>query len=117
VSVENPRFYSRIEILRRIPATIRFLSLEPLLAAMPNLPLEGISWVIVGGESGPRSRPMKPEWVSNVRDQCLKQGIPFFFKQWGGPRKDVTGRELEGRIWDEMPCRQPRVDFAVESLL
>ena len=116
VSVENPRFYSRIEVLREIPAPVRFLSLEPLLAAMPKLPLEGISWVIVGGESGPRSRPMKQDWVCDIRDQCLRAGIPFFFKQWGGTRKDITGRRLEGRVWDEMPRRQSKVDFAAGAL-
>lgn len=117
VSVENPRFYSRIEILREISAPVRFLSLEPLLAGMADLPLKGISWVIVGGESGPRARPMKPEWVCDVRDQCLRSEIPFFFKQWGGPRKNVTGRELEGRVWNEMPSRQTLVDFHVQALI
>jgi protein gp37 len=103
VSVENPRFYSRISILREISAPVRFLSLEPLLAAMPKLPLEGISWVIVGGESGPRSRPMKPEWVCDIRDQCATFGIPFFFKQWGGVHKSRAGRMLDGRTYDAMP--------------
>lgn len=116
VSVENPRFYSRIAVLRELPAPVRFLSLEPLLAAMPRLPLEGISWVIVGGESGPRSRPMKQEWACDIRDQCVRAGIPFFFKQWGGARKDITGRKLEGRVWDEMPHRHSQVDFAVGAL-
>ena len=106
VSVENPRFYNRIESLRVIPASIRFLSLEPLLSSMSSLPLEGISWVVVGGESGPGCRPMKPEWVREIREQCRKAKIAFFFKQWGGPRKDVTGRVLDGRIWDAMPQRQ-----------
>ena len=103
VSVETPRFFWRIDLLRRIPAAIRFLSIEPLLAPMPALPLEGISWVIVGGESGPRCRPMKPEWVRHIRDQCKETGVAFFFKQWGGPRKDTTGRRLDGRTWNEMP--------------
>lgn len=103
VSVENPRFYGRIEMLRKIPAFVRFLSLEPLLAPMPHLPLAGISWVIVGGESGPGCRPMKPEWVREIRDQCARAGVPFFFKQWGGLRKNITGRLFEGRVWDEMP--------------
>lgn len=116
VSVENPRFYSRIAILRETPAPVRFLSLEPLLAPMPNLPLEGISWIIVGGESGPHSRPMKPEWACDIRDQCVRVGIPFFFKQWGGARKDITGRKLEGRVWDEMPSSQPQVDLAVGAI-
>lgn len=103
VSVENPHFYGRIEMLRKIPAFVRFLSLEPLLAPMPHLPLAGISWVIVGGESGPGCRPMKPEWVREIRDQCARRGVPFFFKQWGGFRKNITGRLFEGKVWDEMP--------------
>jgi protein gp37 len=116
VSVENPQFYSRISILRGIPVAVRFLSLEPLLAPMPKLPLEGIAWVIVGGESGPCSRPMKPEWVCEIRDQCVKSAIPFFFKQWGGIRKDISGRKLEGRIWDEMPDRKPQFDCTIGAL-
>jgi protein gp37 len=106
VSVENPRFYGRIESLNVIPASVRFLSLEPLLSSMSALPLEGISWVVVGGESGPGCRPMKPEWVREIQQQCRKAEIAFFFKQWGGPRKDVTGRLLDGRIWDAIPQRQ-----------
>jgi protein gp37 len=116
VSVENPRFYHRIAILRKIPAAVRFLSLEPLLAPMPGLPLEDISWVIVGGESGPHSRPMHAEWVCDIRNQCLDAGIPFFFKQWGGIRKDITGRTLEGRTWNEMPDRSPDYDFAIRAI-
>jgi protein gp37 len=103
VSVENPRFYWRIESLKQIPASVRFLSLEPLLSSMSRLPLEGISWVVVGGESGPGCRPMKPEWVREIREQCRRGEIAFFFKQWGGPRKDMTGRTLDGRVWDSMP--------------
>jgi protein gp37 len=103
VSVENPRFYWRIEVLSTIPSFVRFLSLEPLLAPMPGLPLSGISWVIVGGESGPGCRPMEASWVTNIRDRCVANGVPFFFKQWGGPRKDIHGRFLEGRLWDQMP--------------
>jgi|HubBroStandDraft_6_1064221.scaffolds.fasta_scaffold65826_2 protein gp37 len=103
VSVENPRFYCRIEALRMIPASIRFLSLEPLLAAMPSVPLEGISWVVVGGESGPGCRPMKPEWVREIQQQCKRAGAAFFFKQWGGARKDVAGRVLDGKTWNAMP--------------
>jgi protein gp37 len=103
VSIENPRFYWRIDVLTQIPSVVRFLSLEPLLAPMPSLPLHGISWVIVGGESGPKSRPMKREWVREVRDQCAQAHVPFFFKQWGGPRKDTAGRSLDGKIWSEMP--------------
>jgi protein gp37 len=105
VSVENPRFYKRIEILADIPARVRFLSLEPLLAPMPRLPLAGISWVVVGGESGPGCRPMQAEWVREIRSQCGKAKAAFFFKQWGGPRKDVTGRVLDGKLWNAMPRR------------
>lgn len=103
VSVENPRFYWRIATLRTLPARVRFLSVEPLLAPMPDLPLDGISWVIVGGESGPRCRQMKVEWVRQIRDKCQQAQVPFFFKQWGGNRKDLAGRVLDGRLWDEMP--------------
>ncbi len=104
VSVENARFYWRIEQLRAVPASVRFLSLEPLLAPMPDLPLQGISWVIVGGESGPRCRPMKAEWVREIRNLCARQQVPFFFKQWGGAKKSVAGRILDGKCWDEMPA-------------
>ena len=103
VSVENPRFYWRIDSLKQIPASVRFLSLEPLLSAMSCLKLEGISWVVVGGESGPGCRPMKPEWVREIQSQCRKAKVAFFFKQWGGPRKDVTGRVLDGKTWNAMP--------------
>jgi protein gp37 len=103
VSVENPRFYNRIETLVQIPAAVRFLSLEPLLAPMENLPLHGISWVVVGGESGPRCRPMEAEWVRKIRKQCGKAKTAFFFKQWGGPRKKATGRVLDGKLWNAMP--------------
>ena len=102
-SVENADYLDRIDFLRRIPAVVRFLSIEPLLGPIPKISLKGIQWVIVGGESGPGARPMQPEWVTSIRDQCVKQGVTFFFKQWGGPNKSVTGRTLEGRTWDEMP--------------
>lgn len=103
VSVENARVLHRIEDLRHVPAAVRFLSCEPLLGPLDNLPLEGIHWVIVGGESGPGARPMQPDWVRSIRDQCLSQGVAFFFKQWGGARKDRSGRLLDGRIYDNMP--------------
>ena len=102
-SVENADYLDRIDHLRRIPSAVRFLSIEPLLGPIPKISLKGIQWVIVGGESGPGARLMQPEWVTSIRDQCLKQGVPFFFKQWGGSNKSVTGRTLEGRTWDEMP--------------
>lgn len=103
VSVESEKYTSRIDDLRLTRARVRFLSLEPLLGPLPRLDLRGIHWVIVGGESGPGARPMKPEWALSIRDQCLSARVPFFFKQWGGTRKKKTGRELEGRTWDEMP--------------
>jgi protein gp37 len=103
VSVEKEDYLFRIAELRKTPAKIKFLSLEPLLGPLPNLKLRGIDWVIVGGESGPGARPMDPEWAIAIRDQCQAAGVAFFFKQWGGVRKKATGRLLEGRTWDEMP--------------
>ena len=103
VSVEGSRYSSRIDDLRRSGATIKFLSLEPLLEPLPNLRLAGIDWVIAGGESGPGARPMDPSWVRDIRDQCQAAAVPFFFKQWGGVRKSKHGRTLDGRTWDEMP--------------
>ena len=82
---------------------IKFISFEPLLSPIPDIDLEGIDWVIVGGESGPKARPMEPEWATNIRDQSLAAGVPFFFKQWGGINKKKSGRILDGRTWDEVP--------------
>lgn len=104
-SVEDERVIERVDALSTIPAHVRFLSLEPLLGPLPNLSLEGIHWVIVGGESGPKARPMKEEWVLDIKDQCEALGIPFFFKQWGGRNKKKAGRLLLDRTWDEMPVR------------
>ena len=103
VSVETQEYLFRIQHLRQANAHLKFLSLEPLLGPLPSLDLQGTDWVIVGGESGPGARPMKEEWVIDIRDRCLAAGIPFFFKQWGGVRKKRTGRVLQGRTWDEMP--------------
>lgn len=111
VSVENRRHgVPRIAQLRQVDATVRFLSVEPLLEDLDTLDLTGIHWVIVGGESGPRARPMKAEWVESIRDQCEDQGVLFFFKQWGGwgadgerRSKKANGRQLNGRTWDEKP--------------
>lgn len=103
VSVENNKYTFRIDHLRETRAKIKFLSLEPLLGPLKNLDLQGIDWVIVGGESGPRARPITEEWITDIRDQCLDSSIPFFFKQWGGTRKKKTGRVLQGRTWNEMP--------------
>ena len=103
VSVEDSRVTHRIDALRQTDAHIKFLSLEPLLGALPDLGLNGIDWVIVGGESGPGAREMKKKWVIDIHDQCTKAKVLFFFKQWGGKRKSKTGRELDGRTYDEMP--------------
>ncbi len=103
VSVENQAYVSRIEHLRNVPAAVRFVSVEPLIGPIQGLPLEGIHWVIVGGESGPNRRPIKEEWVLEIKDQCLKAGTGFFFKQWGGRTPKAGGRVLQGRVWDEMP--------------
>jgi protein gp37 len=103
VSVESPRYLHRVERLRQVPAAVRFLSVEPLLARIPLLEVTGIDWVIVGGESGPGARPMEADWVREIRDRCVGSAVPFFFKQWGGVRKGRTGRLLDGRTWDEMP--------------
>jgi protein gp37 len=104
VSVENQSYKFRIDHLRQTRARVKFLSLEPLVGPLPTLNLEDIDWAIVGGESGPGARPMDPAWVSEIRDQCLRANVPFFFKQWGGTRKKKSGRELDGRTWDEMPA-------------
>jgi protein gp37 len=110
VSVESAKYTYRIDHLRRVPAHVRFLSLEPLLGPLFNLNLEGIRWVIVGGESGPGARPMNPGWVLEIRDQCQKAEVPFFFKQWGGTNKKRTGRTLAGRLHNGMPrTSRPRV--------
>ncbi|HXJ37670.1 MAG TPA: phage Gp37/Gp68 family protein [Bryobacteraceae bacterium] len=109
VSVENKDYLWRIDHLRRTKAHIRFLSIEPLLGPLGKINLRGIDWVIVGGESGPGARGMDGEWVTDIKDQCVKAGVAFFFKQWGGVQKKRHGREFEGRTWDEMP------EFAVIS--
>src|ERR1017187_9649342 len=103
VSVENEEYLHRIEHLRKTRAHGKFLSLEPLLGPLPKMNLRGIDWAIVGGESGPGARLVDPAWVTDIRDQFVKAGVRFFFKQWGGFQKKKTGRTLEGRTWDEMP--------------
>jgi len=106
VSVEDRKYgLPRIDHLRQAPANVRFLSIEPLLENLGEIDLSGISWVIVGGESGPGARPMRKEWVVSIRDQCQEQRVPFFFKQWGGVRKAKKGRQLDGRTYDEYPRR------------
>jgi protein gp37 len=106
VSVEDQRVIGRITDLQAVPAQVRFLSCEPLIGLLTDLPLQGIHWVIVGGESGPGARPMEQEWVDSILRQCRSAGTPFFFKQWGGVRKDLTGRELNGRTYNELPKGQ-----------
>jgi protein gp37 len=107
VSVESAAYHWRIDCLRQVDARVRFLSIEPLLAPLGRLDLHRINWVIVGGESGPHARAMAPEWVREIREECLRAEVPFFFKQWGGRWKHRTGRELDGRTWDEMPAGIP----------
>lgn len=102
-SVENTAVTYRVHHLRRTGAVIKFLSVEPLLGPISRLPIAGIDWVIVGGESGPGARPMEVAWVRQIRDRCVARGVPFFFKQWGGVAKKKAGRVLDGRTWDEMP--------------
>ena len=112
VTVESEAYVHRIDELRRVPAAVRFLSLEPLLTAIPHLPLEGIDWVIVGGESGPWHRPVEAVWVREIRDQCIEARVAFFFKQWGGRTPKARGRLLDGREWSGVPRRaglRPRV--------
>ncbi len=103
VSVESGKYKHRIDDLRQTGAHVKFVSLEPLLSSLGRLNLRGIDWAIVGGESGPGARPLNVEWVTEIRDQCIRSGVAFFFKQWGGVQKSKTGRTLEGRTWDQMP--------------
>lgn len=103
VSVENAQYTSRARLLAEVPAAVRFLSVEPLLGPIPDLPLDGIHWVIVGGESGPGHRPIDPAWVREIRDQCEDARVAFFFKQWGGRTPKAGGRLLDGRVWDAAP--------------
>ena len=105
VSVESAETMSRIDDVRHVPAAVRFLSCEPLLGPLDSLDLTGIGWVIAGGESGPRHRPMDPAWVTGIRDACQAADVPFFFKQWGGRTPKAGGRTLDGQTWDEMPNR------------
>ncbi|WP_406485814.1 DUF5131 family protein [Streptomyces phaeochromogenes] len=107
VSVESTKELPRVDDLRQVPAAVRFLSCEPLLGALDGLDLTGIHWVIAGGESGPRFRPMEQEWVTGIRDACLQADVAFFFKQWGGRTPKASGRHLQGRTWDQMPMPEP----------
>ena len=103
VTIESANYRYRLEDLRRTPALTKFLSLEPLLSPIPALNPKNIDWVIVGGESGPNSRMMEKDWVTNIRDKCNKSAVPFFFKQWGGINKKKNGRMLDNKYWSEMP--------------
>jgi protein gp37 len=105
-SVEDSRVLARIGHLAAVPSLVRFLSVEPLIGPIEHLPLAGINWVIVGGESGPKARPMKKDWVQSIHRQCREAHVPFFFKQWGGPNKKKTGRHLDGEVYDEMPAER-----------
>ena len=117
VSVENrQQGIPRVDYLRRTPVSVRFLSIEPLLESLGQIDLTDIGWVIVGGESGRKARPMEKSWVIEIRDQCQELNIPFFFKQWGGRQKSKTGRELDGRTYDAVPQYRPRVVPSPESL-
>jgi len=103
VSVENRRFVHRVDCLRDVRAAVRFISAEPLLGPLDDLDLNGIHWLIAGGESGPKHRPVRIEWVRQLRDCCVAENVPFFFKQWGGPRSKSGGRTLDGQLWSQMP--------------
>lgn len=105
VTIENRRFVHRADDLRTIPAAVRFISAEPLLGGLDGLDLTGIDWLIAGGESGPRFRPVRADWIRELRDRCVADDVAFFFKQWGGIRPKSGGRELDGRKWDQMPVR------------
>ena len=105
VSIETAKHLFRADYLRMVPAVVRFLSLEPLLGPLGTFDLSGIHWVIVGGESGPGARPIEVAWVKDIRKQCRRERVPFFFKQWGGAQKKKSGRLLDGRTWDGMPTR------------
>jgi len=105
VTVESDEYTHRIDHLRESGAHIKFLSIEPMLSAIPNMNLTNVDWVIVGGESGTNPRPIEKEWVTDIKNQCLKTFTPFFFKQWGGKNKKKNGRELDGKIYDELPIQ------------
>lgn len=110
VSIEDARNVVRLKHLKRAQATIKFVSFEPLLGSVGRISLSGIDWVIVGGESGPGARPMREEWAVEVRDQCLRDGVAFFFKQWGGHHSKAGGRLLKGREWSQYPNEKPAMD-------
>ena len=110
-TIENDQVYHRLQSLRSVDAVVRFVSFEPLLSDVSDANLAGIHWAAVGGESGPDARPMKIEWARNLRDKCVREGIAFYFKQWGGAHHSSGGRTLDGRIWDEMPEPSGQLSF------
>jgi protein gp37 len=115
VTVESSKYYSRLDDLRQVPAAIRYVSVEPMLGPMPDFPVEGIDWIILGGESGPGARPMHKDWVIRIRDRCAKYDIPFFFKQWGGFNRKETGCMLDGKYYHEMPrLKSPSSDLMLD---
>ena len=105
-SIESVRWMQRLDQLLKTDAKIKFLSLEPLLGPLHEIQLDGVDWVIVGGESGPKARPMDADWVREIRDNCKANNVPFFFKQWGGVVKKKTGRVLDGEVWSQLPARK-----------
>lgn len=109
VSIENNDYCYRAKNLAQVPAAVRFFSLEPLLGPLPDLNLDHVDWVIVGGESGPKARPMSENWVIDIRNHCVRENIPFFFKQWGGTNKKKAGRNLQGETWSQSPALCPAV--------
>ena len=111
VTVESEKYISRVEILKEVEAKVKFISFEPLLGPIPNLSLEAIDWAIVGGESGMKARPLNKNWVLDIRQQCQEEKVSFFFKQWGGKNKKKNGRELDGRIYSEMPIFKKQLDL------
>ncbi len=111
VTVESEKYISRVEILKEVEAKVKFISFEPLLGPIPNLSLEAIDWAIVGGESGMKARPLNKNWVLDLRQQCQEEKVSFFFKQWGGKNKKKNGRELDGRIYSEMPIFKKQLDL------
>lgn len=112
VSIENRRFIHRADSLRHVPAAVRFISAEPLLGPLDGLELDGIDWLIAGGESGPRHRRVDAQWIRQLRDSCVEEGVAFFFKQWGGTRPKANGRILDGQEWNEYPAAKPRLAIA-----
>ena len=113
VTIENRRYVDRADYLRQVPAAVRFISAEPLLGPLEGLDLQNIDWLISGGESGPRHRPIKIEWLRDLRDRCDEAGVAYFFKQWGGVRSKSGGRLLDGRTWDEMPVTEKQSSVLV----